>query len=257
LSLLLGLFFISYSHAANNVFVKYSKSDGLVQNTVTNSLEDANGFMWFSTFEGLSRFDGYEFKNYRHSRKDPNSIPNNFTKKLLLDSSDNLWIATQDGLSKYNPLKDNFTNYNKDNSQLNSNDIFAIALNKDGNLLVSTAANLYLYDGLADSFLPFTFNGEILPADIKVIFSEPDKTWLGTLGNGIFILEHSSNTLFSLKKTNPWNLKINANFIMDFKKIDDNYWLGTDIGAYIVNAKLTSVKHLNTQNKRYIAKSKW
>jgi diguanylate cyclase (GGDEF)-like protein/PAS domain S-box-containing protein len=204
--------------------------------------------MWFSTFEGLSRFDGYEFKNYRHSRKDPNSIPNNFTKKLLLDSSDNLWVATQNGLAKYNPLEDNFTNYNKDNSQLNSNDIFAIALNKDGNLLVSTAANLYLYDGLADSFLPFTFNGEILPADIKVIFSEPDKTWLGTLGNGIFILEHSSNTLFSLKKTNPWNLKINANFIMDFKRIDDNYWLGTDIGAYIVNAKLTSVKHLNTQS---------
>jgi diguanylate cyclase (GGDEF)-like protein/PAS domain S-box-containing protein len=247
LSLLLGLFFTPCSNAANNVFVKFSKSDGLVQNTVTNSLEDANGFMWFSTFEGLSRFDGYEFKNYRHSRKDPNSIPNNFTKKLLLDSYDNLWIATQDGLSKYNPLKDNFTNYNKDNSQLNSSDIFAIALNKDGNLLVSTAANLYLYDDLANSFLPFTVNGESLPADIKVIFSEIDKTWIGSLASGIFILEHSSNTLFSLKKTNPWNIKIDSNFIYDFKKIDGNYWLGTEDGAYKVDAKLTSVKLLNTQ----------
>jgi diguanylate cyclase (GGDEF)-like protein/PAS domain S-box-containing protein len=248
LSLLLGLFFIPYSHATNNVFVKYSKSEGLVQNTVTNSLEDANGFMWFSTFEGLSRFDGYEFKNYRHTKKEPDSLPNNFTKKLLLDSSDNLWVATQNGLAKYNPLKDNFTNYNKDNSQLNSNDIFAIALNKDGNLLVSTAANLYLYDNLANSFLPFTVNGESLPADIKVIFSESDKTWLGSLANGIFILEHSSNTLFSLKKTNPWNLKIDSNFIYDFKKIDGNYWLGTEDGAYKVDANLSSETLFNTQS---------
>jgi diguanylate cyclase (GGDEF)-like protein/PAS domain S-box-containing protein len=248
LSLLLGLFFTPYSNAANNVFVKYSKSDGLVQNTVTNSLEDTNGFMWFSTFEGLSRFDGYEFKNYRHSSKDPHSLPDNFTKKLLLDSSQNLWVATQNGLAKYNPLKDNFTNYNKDNSQLNSNDIFTIALNQDRKLLVSTAENLYFYDEIADSFLPFTVNGEKLPADMKVIFSESDKTWIGTLASGIFILEHSSNTLFSLKKANPWNIQINANYIIDFKKIDSNYWLGTDIGAYIVNANLSSVKLLNTQS---------
>jgi diguanylate cyclase (GGDEF)-like protein/PAS domain S-box-containing protein len=247
-SLLLGLFFTPYSNAANNVFVKYSKSDGLVQNTVTNSLEDTNGFMWFSTFEGLSRFDGYEFKNYRHSSKDPHSLPDNFTKKLLLDSSQNLWVATQNGLAKYNPLKDNFTNYNKDNSQLNSNDIFTIALNQDRKLLVSTAENLYFYDEIADSFLPFTVNGEKLPADMKVIFSESDKTWIGTLASGIFILEHSSNTLFSLKKANPWNIQINANYIIDFKKIDSNYWLGTDIGAYIVNANLSSVKLLNTQS---------
>lgn len=248
LSVLLGLFSVHYSYAANNVFVKYSKSEGLVQNTVTNSLEDSDGFMWFSTFEGLSRFDGYEFKNYRHTSKDPNSLPNNFTKKLLLDSRGDLWVATKNGLAKYNQLKDNFTTYNKDNSQLTSNEIFTLALNQNGELLISNSENLYLYDDLADSFLPFTVNGENLPADIKVIFSEKDKTWLGTLANGIFILEHSSNTLFSLKKANPWNLKINANFLFDFKKINNTYWLATESGAYIVDANLSVIKFLDTQS---------
>ncbi len=190
LYLLLGLFSVHYAHAADNIFVNYSKSEGLVQNTVTNSLEDTRGFMWFSTFEGLSRFDGYEFKNYKHSSKDPYSLPNNFTKKLLLDSSGNLWVATKNGLAKYNPLKDNFTNYNKDNSQLNSNEIFTIALNEEGDLLVSTTANLYIYDDLADRFLPLSANGVDLPVNIKVIYSEQDKTWLGSLGQGLFILEH-------------------------------------------------------------------
>jgi diguanylate cyclase (GGDEF)-like protein/PAS domain S-box-containing protein len=248
LYLFLGLLSVQYTYAANNVFVKYSKSQGLVQNTVTNSLEDPRGFMWFSTFEGLSRFDGYEFVNYRYSSKDPNSLPNNFTKKLLLDSQDNLWVATRNGLAKYNPLKDNFTNYSKDNSQLDSNDIYTIALNNDGNLLVSTAENLYLYDTIANSFLPFTVNGEKLPADIKVIFSEQDKTWLGSLANGMYILEHSSNTLFSLKKANPWGLNISSNSISDFKKIKSDYWLATEVGAYIIDANLSSIKLLNTSS---------
>ena len=248
LFLLLGLFSVHYAHTANNVFVKYSKSEGLVQNTVTNSLEDSHGFMWFSTFEGLSRFDGYEFKNYRHSSKDPNSLPHNFTKKLLLDPQENLWVATKNGLAKYNQSTDNFTNYNKNNSNLNSNEIFTIALNKHGELLVSTASNLYLYDDLADSFLPYTVNGEDIPADIKVIFGESDKTWLGSLGSGIFILEHSTNTLFSLQKTNPWDLDVNAKYLFDFKKIDDNYWLATEKGVYKIDAELSSTRLLNTQS---------
>ena len=249
LSLLLGLFWVHDAHAANNVFVKYSKSDGLVQNTVTNILEDPNGFMWFSTFEGLSRFDGYEFKNYKHSSKDPHSLPNNVTKKLLVDSHGNLWIGTTNGLAKYNPLKDDFTNYHKGNSQLNSNDIFTIALNQDGKLLVSTTANLYIYDNLADRFLPLTTNGVDLPLDIKVIYSEQDKTWIGSIGQGLFILEHISNTLFSLQESNPWGLIVEADILYDFKVIGDNYWLGTEIGAYKVNRQSLQTQLLNTQSK--------
>jgi diguanylate cyclase (GGDEF)-like protein/PAS domain S-box-containing protein len=244
------------SFAAGNIFVKYSKSEGLVQNTVTNSLEDPRGFMWFSTFEGLSRFDGYEFKNYRYSNNDPNSLPHNFTKKLLLDSQGNLWIATKNGLAKYNHLQDNFTNYNKTNSQLNSNEIFTLALNYDGKLLVSTNENLYFYDSLADRFLPMTVDGVNIPADIKVIYSEQDKTWLGSIGQGIFILEHSSNTLFSLQESNPWDLIIEAKFLFDLKIIGDNYWLGTEIGAYKIDRDSLQTLILNTQSEPSIVGSR-
>lgn len=248
LFLLFGFFSVHCAHGANNVFVKYSKSQGLVQNTVTNIIEDTRGFMWFATFEGLSRFDGYEFQNYRYSSENPNSLPNNFVKKLLLDSQGNLWVATKSGLAKYNPLKDNFTNYNKDNSHLNNDDIFTIALNEDGDLLVSTTADLYVYDNLADRLLPLTVNGVSLPADIKVIYSEQDKTWLGSLGQGLFILEHSSNTLFSLKESNPWNIIVEANVIFDLKVIAENYWLGTEMGAYKINRQSSETLLLNTQS---------
>jgi diguanylate cyclase (GGDEF)-like protein/PAS domain S-box-containing protein len=246
--LILANFWLPDAHAANKVFVKYSKSNGLAQNTVTDIIEDTQGFIWFSTFEGISRFDGYDFKSYRHINNDDNSLPANFTKKLLIDSSGILWVATVNGLAKYNPDQDNFTNYNKDNSQLNHNEIFTLGLNENGKLLVSTNENLYQYDAQADVFLPIIVNGETLPADIKFIFSEQDKTWLGSLGHGIFILEHASNSLFSLKGPNPWGLEINADYLFDLKRIQDKYWLGTELGAFVIDTTTLTSSFLNTQS---------
>ncbi|MGH9847559.1 MAG: hypothetical protein ACREEM_53395 [Blastocatellia bacterium] len=39
-------------------------ADGLAHNTVISTHQDKKGYVWLSTFEGLSRFDGYHFVNY-------------------------------------------------------------------------------------------------------------------------------------------------------------------------------------------------
>ena len=39
-------------------------SDGLANSKVQAIYQSSNGYMWFATQEGLSRFDGYSFKNY-------------------------------------------------------------------------------------------------------------------------------------------------------------------------------------------------
>ena len=248
LFLYFGLFVFSDAYATNNVFVKYSKSDGLAQSTVTDIIEDRQGFVWFSTFEGISRFDGYDFKTYTHIPKDKNSLPANFAKKMLVDTNGTLWIGTRDGLAKYNPQQDNFITYNKSNSHLNNNDIFSLAIGKDGKLMVSTSENLYVYDSLSDVFLPYRVNGQKLPADIKLIFSEDDKTWLGSLGQGIYIIDHESNALFSLKTANPWNIILEADYLFDLKLIGDNYWLGTERGAFIIERSSFDVSMLNAQS---------
>ena len=42
----------------------YTIADGLVHGSITSIYQDHKGFLWFGTFEGLSRFDGYGFVNY-------------------------------------------------------------------------------------------------------------------------------------------------------------------------------------------------
>ena len=50
--------------------VYYDEEDGLPQGHVTQVLQDAQGFMWFATWNGLCRYDGYEFRTFKSQAGD-------------------------------------------------------------------------------------------------------------------------------------------------------------------------------------------
>ena len=54
---------------------RYSLEEGLSQQAVNAIMQDTEGFMWFGTEDGLNRFDGYEFRQLRHDRGDPQRCP--------------------------------------------------------------------------------------------------------------------------------------------------------------------------------------
>ena len=54
-------------------FSHLTTEDGLSEGRVWDITQDSRGFMWFTTLDGLNRYDGYEFKVYRQERKNPNS----------------------------------------------------------------------------------------------------------------------------------------------------------------------------------------
>lgn len=45
----------------------YSVNDGMSQGIVQTIIQDKKGFLWFGTWNGLNKFDGYTFKNYKTS----------------------------------------------------------------------------------------------------------------------------------------------------------------------------------------------
>lgn len=86
--------------------------DGLPQNTVQSIIKDKYGFMWFGTFNGLCRYDGYKFKTYNSIPGDTTSIANNRVHYIYKDKNGVLWIATFDSyVCRYNYQTDNFTRY--------------------------------------------------------------------------------------------------------------------------------------------------
>lgn len=71
-------------------YVHYDTKDGLAGSTVYDLCQDKDGFMWFATENGLSRFDGANFKNF--TVKD--GLPDNEVLKLFADSKGRIWIGT-------------------------------------------------------------------------------------------------------------------------------------------------------------------
>lgn len=75
---------------------------GLSNNAVTCVFRDHNGFMWFGTYDGLNRYDGYTFRTYRNVLGDSNSLRDNHIYAIAEDSSNQLWVASAGGICIYN-----------------------------------------------------------------------------------------------------------------------------------------------------------
>jgi ligand-binding sensor domain-containing protein len=74
------------------VFTNFSTSNGLASNIVTSIVQDDQGYMWFSTINGLQRFDGTKFLNFKAIPEDSTSIPTNNLRGLYFDSRKRLWL---------------------------------------------------------------------------------------------------------------------------------------------------------------------
>ena len=72
-----------WSQSLCNV-VKYDEEDGVPSNHVTQQLQDSHGFMWFSTWNGLCRFDGYEFQTFKTQAGDGCHMPNDRIRDIAI-----------------------------------------------------------------------------------------------------------------------------------------------------------------------------
>ncbi len=74
---------------------QYTVADGLAQGTVWAMHQDARGFLWLATSDGLSRFDGYRFTNY--GKKDGLEFFRLYD--VVSDQQGRIWMATGEGVS--------------------------------------------------------------------------------------------------------------------------------------------------------------
>jgi signal transduction histidine kinase/ligand-binding sensor domain-containing protein/DNA-binding response OmpR family regulator len=78
-------------------FAHYSTEDGLPQYTIMDMIQDSKGFMWFATWDGISKFDGYGFRNYKVQPGDTYIMRSNRIERLFEDKRGNIWFKSYDG----------------------------------------------------------------------------------------------------------------------------------------------------------------
>ena len=123
-------------------FEHLSIEQGLSQNFVQDILQDQQGFLWFATEDGLNRYDGNEFKIYRHDTNNPKSISDNVILNLYEDDTGILWIGTRSGgVNIFDSANERFEHIRHnpdDTTSLSSDWVLAVHKDKSGILWIGT-----------------------------------------------------------------------------------------------------------------------
>lgn len=141
---------------------------GLTQNNVTAIAQDHHGFLWFGTQDGLHRFDGHEFKIYRHDPRDQATLSSSFIRALLVDPHGRLWVGGEPGLSLYDEARDGFQRIagtQAPNAVQSEANVLSLALDEANQLWVGTTNGLYFFDSSPGRLEPWRLSSGV--ADLQ------------------------------------------------------------------------------------------
>jgi len=82
-------------------FRNYDEKDGLAQRYVTNILQGDDGFIWIGTWNGLDRFDGYEFVNFKPQPGDGTDVVSDRIVSIWKNSNGNLWCLMDNSVYQF------------------------------------------------------------------------------------------------------------------------------------------------------------
>ncbi|MBX3255413.1 MAG: response regulator [Chitinophagaceae bacterium] len=239
------LFCAHVCFATDSISIKYlGIEQGLSNNSVTSIYQDHNGFMWFGTYDGLNRYDGYEFKIYRKQPDDSNSLNYNRITCITEDQQYRLWIGTMEGLSIFNPVTAKFTTafYIPPNAvtpkQIER--VNTVKPDETGNVFIGTTVNgLLLYNKQTNIIKQVPYKDKTNYEVTDIEFDNEKTVWLVIKNIGLCKYDYETNTI---------NL-INHNFNNGTcLKADgrDFIFIGADNGMFRYCISSNSVKQIFT-----------
>ena len=230
-------------------FKNITIEDGLSQSTVETIYQDSKGYIWIGTNDGLDRYNGYEFKHYKHDKYDKNSIANNYIVDIIEDKNGYIWVSTIGGLSRINPDKDEIKNYysKEDSGNLSNSNLWQILCTKDNRLIASTIDGLNVYDKNKDKFTRILYKEGELPSQYIYSLEEDinGHIWVGT-DNGLVELDKDLNIVKSYQDAIGDSDVYN---VYDDSK--GNIWVCTlDNGLFKINLYDNSVENYKNNNSK-------
>jgi len=184
------LFILATFSGVDPAFENYSVAQGLTSNQVLAIGQDRQGYMWFGTKNGLNRFNGYAFKQFRPLAGDPGSLSDSFVQVVLGDSSGYLWAGTRrGGLNRYDPARGTFTHFRADAdnpTSLPADNVTALYEDRSGTLWVGTlGGGLSRFHAAGERFETFRHKPDIttsLSSDRvrSIVQDREGSLWIGT-----------------------------------------------------------------------------
>ncbi|OOG19789.1 hypothetical protein BWD42_07785 [Sphingobacterium sp. CZ-UAM] len=238
------------------LFSRLTSEDGLAPGAVLSITQDANGFMWFGTQNGLTRFDTHRFKTYTRKLPITASTQGNYITQLLYDSQDRLWIGTRNGLNSYNSETDELDEVllsaTKADQPVN---ISCIYEDRQKNIWIWSSIGLYLKNkGPSTQFrliaIPDSVGGLATNNNARTIYQDQRGSyWIGSSAGLTEMTRNKEKIKFKSYRHKP----------SDKSSLSDNYvtvitgdhsntlWIGTQQGGVNrFDTKKQSFKHIQS-----------
>lgn len=234
--LLLGcvLFFLQTLAQQNNIrFKRITINEGLSLSSVYCIFRDSKGFMWFGTEDGLNRYDGKNFKIYRSTPENENTISHKWIEQIHEDSNGKLWFGSRGGLTQYDPVKEKFTQFRGigNSKKLVNDTITTIFECENRKLWIGTLKGINCID--LENLQMLEFNNSKRIQDRVNCFHQ--------LVNGN-ILIGSQSGLYHFNSANNKFKKIkfsdNVLSVQCITKFRDNFLIGSNNGVYTLDSEL-------------------
>lgn len=209
--------------------------------------------MWFGTYDGLNRYDGYGFQVYRNRVGDSSSLVGNAVYTIAGDSRDNLWVGGQKGACVLDSFRKNFTSLRFISSDANKeewlrDDIHSIVVTRNDIVLIGTNhRGLIVFDKNSRTGIQIA-----LPAglgsnyDATAIETDPtgNNIWLFVQQRGLFLFN------LSTKKLSQLNSEIKEGNCLR-RSSEGNLWLGNERGLfeYNIHTNQYSPNRISTTSK--------
>ena len=221
---------------------EYITSDhGLTQDMVDCILLDSKGFMWFGTWNGLNRFDGYSFTVYKRDSRDPESLSGNFIYALEEDRYGNIWIGTENGLNVYLAEVESFIRHHHrdgDSSAIISDRIQALLTGTSGHLWVGTDKGLDRLTtdraggitAITRYLLPGADTSLASPSVSSILEDKAGNIWAGTSA-GVYCINQDKKQIAHYRADSYDPSSLSSDFVYAlYEDSKGRIWIGTLAG---------------------------
>jgi signal transduction histidine kinase/ligand-binding sensor domain-containing protein len=224
-------------------------ANGYSESTTRFIIEDSWGYLWIGTDDGLNKFDGYSFVNYKNDFANKTTLSNNDNKEALLDSKGNLWVATRSGINLYDPIHNCFYNYQSSKYNCFKDldaDIEDVEEDENGTIWISAGSEgLFKISDLNKPAKNFIYKAEDNSQKLYGMAADgKGNLWVGTR-DGLLKFDTKTNTFQDMRFMFGVGYQIvKILYEEEFNKL----WLSTNEGIKIINLttnQLTEYKHDN------------
>jgi len=216
-------------------FEHYGAENGLPQHTITDILQDKKGFMWFSTWDGLSKFDGYTFTTYHLPFSNMVETKSSRIDNLYEDKYNNIWILSYDNQAfRFDVETASFLGTNSIEERKGSTFATNQIVNpKSGKvwLLSEKDGCIVIMDSLFNAKVYHTGNHNVTDNHVNAIHEDRDhNSWILTERGLTMVPADGTESVFYFHPLSMSRFKEAAPFFCAIE-LGDSIWFGSEKGV--------------------------